>query len=912
MIGVAIGGIDASHVAGSFATSDGALAVVERLVSEGPIRWSGAPPAWVCVVLAAALLLGIRAIYRRERVRPRPAVRVLLVTLRLAAIAAVALAFFQPTREIVSRIEEKSRLVLLIDTSASMTTKDRYRPETERALLAALWPEGGPDRRPALLDHARRDLVIAALCGRDAAFLRSLDERFDLDVFAFDQDLRPVASTVPTTPAVAAGGAAQGPPVDAIVEVAKAIRAMKEPSGGERTDLAGALRSVAREYLGRDDRRLAGVLVFSDGRDTSGGPPPAESLVTLGKSATELSTTAIALGDPSLAHNLRVDRIRAKDVILVEDEPSFQAELRHTGFAGVRGVEVRLEIRQIRDANDAALASPRDFTAPDKGWIEPGKGAALVTLGPDDVATAVPPLRATFREAGTYDVAVVARLPAPFASQDAFAEDNTKHVTIRVKDTKIRVLLADDVLRNDSWFLKNILIRTTNHRGDPRRVQSQVWIQQFDREVPQPHGPGVPALRAFPSTRQEIFSYDVIILGDIDWRRLASDEQKSRAILQLMKEFAAEGGGIAFVAGTERSPDQYLDTPLQDLLPVDVSFKDRDRGAGDPFGSSSPSIPFRVVPTEIGAVHPILSLSHEAVDPVALWARAEGWEWYWLYRTRGGVKLGAQALARVGVGVLGEKERGHFLDDRGDPYVIFATVGYGKGRTFFSALDDVYKIRRENGDVYYGAFWDQTIRWLATYRLLGGNRRFKIDTDKDTYFVGETALVKISALDADYKPLTDRELSGFGVEDPGGKALTLLPSDAPRRDEEAGLGVYRTSVRLPKSGAYRFTLAPPGPTSEGVADKRVEVLFATEEARDRSPDHGTLESLVRATNARGKAPPLKRLDELDSLAKSLESKTIERILDRREEPVWDSAWVLWLVAALLTCEWVVRKRLRMV
>lgn len=885
------------------------LASVVRRASEGPIRWSAAPAAWVCAVLAVVLLFVVRAIYRRERVRPRFAMRLLLAGLRLAAIAAVVLALFRPEREIVGKTEDRSRLVLLVDTSASMTTKDRFRPETERALLSTLWPEGGPEPRPETLDLSRRDLVIQALCGRDAAFLRSLTDRFDVDVLAFDQEVRAVASTAPTTTVFLPGGATEAPATDPARDLASAIRALKEPSGSERTDLAGALRSVAREDLGREDRRLAGVILITDGRDTSGGPSPAESIASLGKSAAELSTTIVALGDPSLAHNLKVERIRAKDVILVQDQPAFQAELRHKGFAGVSGVEVKLVVHRIRDKNDAAVLVPEVVKANPKYQ---DKFSTTLTLGPDDAATPVAPLSFTFEQAGTYDVAVEASLPAALASQDAFAEDNTKHVTIRVKDTKIRVLLADDALRNDSWFLKNILIRESSHPGDPRRVESQVWIQQFDRDVPQPHGPGVPALRAFPSTRQEIFSYDVIILGDIDWRRLAPDEKKSSEILQLMKEFTAEGGGIAFVAGTDRSPDQYLATPLEDLLPVDVSGKDRATVTGDPFGSGSPSIPFRVLPTEIGAAHPILSLAHESADPSSLWAHADGWEWYWLYRTRGGVKLGAQALARVGVGVLGEKERSSFLDDRGDPYVVFATVGYGKGRTFFSALDDVYRIRRENGDIYYGAFWDETIRWLATYRLLGGNRRFKIDTDKDTYFVGETALVRISALDADYKPLTDKTLTGFGIEDPSGKALTMLPSDAPKRDEEAGQGVYRTSVRLSKSGAYRFTLAPPGASTEGVADKRVEVLFATEEARDRSPDHGALEALARATNPAGKAPPLRRLDELDAISKSLEARTIDRVLDRREEPVWDSGWVLWLVAALLTCEWVLRKRLRMV
>jgi type 1 glutamine amidotransferase len=47
---------------------------------------------------------------------------------------------------------------------------------------------------------------------------------------------------------------------------------------------------------------------------------------------------------------------------------------------------------------------------------------------------------------------------------------------------------------------------------------------------------------------------------------------------------------------------------------------------------------------------------------------------------------------------------------------------YGKGRVFFSAVDSIYRIRRATGDLYYGSFWDETIRWLATYTLAGAPR----------------------------------------------------------------------------------------------------------------------------------------------------------------------------------------------
>src|SRR5207249_527866 len=68
-------------------------------VREGPVQFQDAPPSWMLVLLLAALVLVVRAIYRRERQKVSRPWRVLLGGLRIVAIALVALALFQPQRE---------------------------------------------------------------------------------------------------------------------------------------------------------------------------------------------------------------------------------------------------------------------------------------------------------------------------------------------------------------------------------------------------------------------------------------------------------------------------------------------------------------------------------------------------------------------------------------------------------------------------------------------------------------------------------------------------------------------------------------------------------------------------------------------------------------------------------------------
>jgi hypothetical protein len=858
-----------------FSPSASWLAAIEE---RGPVRWTNLPPAWVLVLVVAGLVLFVRAVYRRERATLRPLQRAGLAALRVAAILLPLLALFGPYQELQRKAVEKSRLVVLVDTSASMKTKDRYAPESEQRLEEALAEPGKPGPR----DLTRLEIVQRALGGKGGEVLRTLADRFVLHVLAFDEDVRSLGSTDPALPSA---GDAEKPaePLAALVAEVDG-----QTPRGARTRIGAALRSVQREFL-REDRPLAGVWLVSDGRDNA-DERPEDVLAAAGKEASDLRVTTVGLGDPRRAKNVRVDRVIAKSVVLVQDEVGFQAVLRHKGFANLEGVEVSMSITQTHDAAGKAVARP---------YVPPQRLSTVLSRrvrlgGEDDATTAA--LRAEFKDPGTFAVKIEVKLPEAAAREDATREDDVRVHTLRVMDQRIRVLLADYTLRHESWFLKNLLVRESTHPGDPRRVDAQVWIQSFDPEVAQPHGRAMQPLRAFPATRAEIFSYDVIVLGDVAWRILGGNEERSKEILALLKEFVAEGGGIAFVAGVDRNPDTFLDTPLQDLLPILAR-------SGDRAIEASSTRPFRVAPTEAGRNHPILSVVPDATaeDVDRLWRERDGWDWYWMYHAPGGLKPGAFALARVH-GVSGPE----FRDERQEPLAVFAAMTFGKGRVFYSAVDQIYRIRKEHGDAYYGAFWDETIRWLATYRLLGGNKRFKIFTDKPRYFVGETATVTVEALDSDYRPLGGEALTGVQVEDPDGRRL-LEADDQPRADPEAP-GVFRTTVRLLQSGTYRAWVDPPDRSAGSRAEETFEARFATKEDQDTLPDHALLEAIAKRTGGSGPHPPW----ELARLAREVPERSTERILDREELPLWDSGWVLLAAVLLLTLEWALRKRFQMI
>lgn len=887
----------------------------------GPLKWASLPPPWLLTLIVIAGFLWIRALYARERGRAGPGARLLLAGLRTAVLLGLVLVLGGPFRYEEERAKERPHLVVLVDNSASMQVKDRYPPALAEPLRAAAWPDAG--RRPAEADElGRGDLVQRVLAPEGERLLRTWAERFVLHLFAFDGDWRSLGSTQRPP-----GAAATEPGADPVRALGEAVRGLGFEGG--RTRLGAVLRSAANEFARRPDQRLAGVVLLTDGRDTSDGESPVQILAALGPVREELRVLPVGVGNPSSGRNLWVERVRARDVVLVRDQVSFESALRHTGFEGRGPVEAWLEVVQVADAAGQPI-EPRPYAlAADAARRARTR---VERLPPEDAKEpAEVRLMAPFNEPGTFQVRVRARFErAEDAREDSVPEDDASTHELRVVDQRIKVLFVDNLPRHDWRFLSNYLTREPGVEVSRRleearsRFEVQVLLQSADPLFEQPHSPGTPPLRDFPRTRRELFAYDVLILGDVDWRRLdRRGEEESRRLLELVADFVEEGGGLALQSGVDyRNPLDLADTPLAPLLPVQV--RAGDKKASDRFDQS-----FRIELTEAGVRHPIFAVLPgrdgglaPPEEVAAVWrgddALSREWRWWWLYRAQDGLRPGAVDLARVRTSDADGRE---FLDARGEPHVVFATTRFGNGWVFWSALDTISRIRRERRDEIYGAFWEQVIRYLATYRLLGGNKRFKISTDKDAYFVGETATLTITALDETFEPLDTPWLDGLSLEEPdgvGGTSLRLLEGDArPRSLKDEGLkGTYRLDLPLKRKGIVRAWIEGrvEGGGRRGAerAEKRFEVSYRAREDILKVPDHDLLREVARLTHPAGASPGVLTLAGMEDAVAALEARPREKVLRRDERTQWDRAWVLGLLTALLGLEWLLRKRWQMI
>jgi hypothetical protein len=403
--------------------------------------------------------------------------------------------------------------------------------------------------------------------------------------------------------------------------------------------------------------------------------------------------------------------------------------------------------------------------------------------------------------------------------------------------------------------------------------------------VIQPMSPGLPPRQRFPVTKEQLFEYDVIIFGDVDWLKLGSDDVEGKKVLSLIHDFVEEGGGFLMVAGPYDSPRSYQNTPVADILPVTLSL-DEDR-RGPPDGTRS----FNLVLTEEGRRHPVMMLEDDPAASRQIWEKDKFSSQFWYYPVER-AKPTALTLAR---------HPGDFAENRNKfgPHPLIATMSYGAGRTMFVGVDELWRLRWCFGDRFHYRFYGEAIRLLATYRLLGGNKRFKIFTDRPTYFLGDPVVISAEVFDREFSPSRE-ETQRITVRAPDGAeqevVLAAVPGDP---------GNYSLQITVHQEGNWLLTAAVPEGDEER-PERLFKVEYSTEEMKNPLVDLPALAAMARESG--GEALPLAAAAGLPD---RIPPKSVFIPSEVRSEDLWDDPWVLFAVVALLAAEWILRKRYRL-
>ncbi len=592
------------------------------------------------------------------------------------------------------------------------------------------------------------------------------------------------------------------------------------------SDLTGALSEAVKRYA---ERRTAGIVLVSDGADTGAGVPD-------GPDGPPVFTVGVGAPEP----------VRDREVIeLSAGRPAAAGSVVDLAFSTVgHGFDGEpFDVRVLEDDRLIAVVTVDP----------PGDGAVTRTVVP------VSPGR---------DGATLYTVEIPVDSSEPVAANNTRRVLVPPPARSRRVLLVEGGPGYEHSFLKRVL------RGDPGVVVDAA-IEKGRNDLGertfyvQGAAGRVEALAGgYPATREALFRYDAVILGNVEPERLHPNQIESTA------DFVSERGGGLLVMGARSFEGRgFRATPLEALLPLAL----REEGRAGVLGAGAAAgAPPRIVLTPEGERHPIPRLGASVAETVTGWAAMPT-----LGRV---VPLGPP---RPGAAVLavapGEPAR---------PVVAVQRFGRGRTMVFAGEASWRWQMLAPSTDRTYERFWRQTVRWLGgaapdrvTLRIDGGR------------FEGEELRIEVEAADERFAPLTGARVR-VAVEDPDGRRRQH--SAVPRPGEP---GRYAVTVEPEGAGAHRVT---------AVVEHR----------------GGRLESAGAALLVGGSDPELSEPRRHDRLLRRLAvasggrwfdlggagglADTVRAGLGPPPAPVlrdaWDTAWGFLLIVGLLATEWGLRRR----
>jgi hypothetical protein len=324
----------------------------------------------------------------------------------------------------------------------------------------------------------------------------------------------------------------------------------------DRTDLEKAIRQSIKKMRSRN---LAGVVVISDGMDTTG-----RSSFQDWRDSTvpvhALGFPATSTGDLDLA----VRRPRAPERALVHNALTIDVPITKTG----------------KNACSATVSIKRGRETVESQKVELPAGGSEREVS----------LTFTPRQPGRF----VYTAAIESDSGERYLGNNAVHFPLRVDAEPIRVLYVEGYLRTEAKFLKAQLADDPDVR--------LTWDMR--RPTPDTPNPIVQVL-----FREEVLKdIDVIILGDMEGRYLRKQDYE-----QIVKWLDGKNHSLLVLGGySSFGPEGFHDTPLAAVLPV--VFR-----TTLPYQSEK-SVGLEL--TEKGKQHPLFSLSGDRVKDAEDWAKA--------------------------------------------------------------------------------------------------------------------------------------------------------------------------------------------------------------------------------------------------------------------------------------------------
>ena len=762
-------------------------------------------------VFAAVLLLSIY-LYRRPWGLPLW-LRALLGVARLLALALVVASLFEPTAVVSESHTQPRSLPVLIDVSESMSMKDpRKNPEDVADAAAALGmvfeKDLKPDQVAMQLDANQRQTILSA-------------SRLDLARGILTKSASPVFKKLGESLDLSYHSFGSAPHLisDAREVGAKDLAGLT--ASEQTTSIAASLEAVAKSSA----TPPAGIILLTDGIDNASSQRTESVLQSLGARGIPVFPVPIGLTEPD---DVSIRNIVMQEVAFSGDSVPVQVQLLSKGYEK-RTAELTIKL------NDRVVSRKRVR-------LEGGVQFENVDFNMD------------LRDKGAARVVVAIE---PFIDEVS-VDNNRVERSIRVVNERVNVLYIEGNNRWEFRYLSAILKR------DPRLKTTFISSSagpDFARNSPE-------YIERFPSKREDVFKYDLVILGDVDAAFFTQEE------LCLLEELVRDrGGSLLVLCGPMHTPASYSGTPVETMLPVRFEPEGKWELTSD---SVYPVL------TNEGHSSMVMLLENEPVENDRIWSRVAPLD-----------HLPPLTSAKPGATVLAT-----LSDATGDAqrYPVVAWHRYGTGKCLSLASDRLWRLRFKTGDKYHWRVWSQCIQFLTLSRLMGEHKRIRLETDRTSYQDGEQTRLYAHVLNEDFEPVVQNsfEITVSGVGDNALKESVSLQPD------RTSPGLYEGYFTAPAQGRYRLEANEDDKEVSNTTE--FQVAMVKQELLDTKMRLEGLKRIAQLTG--GTCLTVQDLPKLETL---LNTKPITTTV-RSERPLWDNWLVATILVGLLSMEWILRRK----
>ena len=602
---------------------------------------------------------------------------------------------------------------------------------------------------------------------------------------------------------------------------------------GAVTDLVNALREAVNDQSGS---ALSGVILLSDGGANTSRDLGAELRELRAKN---IPVFAIGVGNPARFKDAEMSRVATPRRVL-------------TGSAVIADALVRLN----------------------------GYGAAKVTVAISEDGRALKTQTADVKGGEAETLTVEFTPSSPGAHRYTFevkpldgemtVENNAQDTLIEVTNDHPKILYIEGEPRWEYKFIRQSLAKNEKNLimvSSLRSADGKFYRQGVES--------GSELMTGFPTTDEELFTYQGVVIGSVEANFFSYDQMKN------IDQFAAKRGGGVLMIGGARSFDagKYANTPIADLSPLYLN--DRVEEFETQVVSN-----FKASLTPRGRTHAVTRLNEDRALSAKAWEELPPISVPELLAT-----------AKPGATVILEANN---INDRNRTTPLLAEERYGRGRTLALTSNDTWRWRMElpSQNNAHETFWRQLLRYLVS----ATPNQYEVAAERDVYTKGDTVVLRGEVNDKKFNAVTDAQVVARVTKPSGATAEIPLKINYGERQNGPGAD-YRNEFTPDENGLYKIEMtARRGGTTLGSAQSSFLITDRTREFNDAAQNVELLKRAAAETG--GKYFPLSAANDLLDEITLLEGKNSERV----SKDLWDMPINFILLIGLAGGEWFLRKR----